>query len=105
LSNEKIESPDRALKRLGNLFKERNALYGDNYLSHGKVMMALFSGKIPKQITVEDANRFGIFTQMVSKMTRYANRWDEGHQDSLDDLSVYSQMLSELDKINEGRER
>jgi hypothetical protein len=99
VSKEKIESPDKALERLAVLFRERNSLYGDNYLHHGQIMIALFNGKVPEQNTVEDANRFGIFTQMVSKLTRYANRWDKGgHEDSLDDLSVYSQMLAELDR-------
>jgi hypothetical protein len=34
---------------------------------------------------------------MVSKITRYANCWSSGHDDSLDDLSVYTMMLRELD--------
>jgi len=81
------------------VYKQRQDIYGYNYLAFGKVMMALF----PDGLTVSDIdtwNRLGIFVQMMSKTTRYASQFKEGgHDDSLLDLSVYSQMLREVDSM------
>jgi hypothetical protein len=85
------------------LYRERNKIYGDNYKRFGKVMALLF----PKGLNLssaDDHNRFGIFVQIVAKVTRYAENFERGgHDDSLDDNSVYSMMLKELD--NEVRSR
>jgi hypothetical protein len=80
-------------------FKERNKQYGDNYLTHGKVMTALFPDGI-KLETVEDWNRFGIVNMIVAKLTRYAQAWPRVNKSTLDsvhDLGVYSFMLEALD--------
>jgi len=88
--------PDN-LKKLAELFEERNKTYGSNYKEIGFVLHALF----PEGICVnshEDWSRFGCLFQMISKLTRYVQNFESGgHRDSLDDLSVYAQMLSELD--------
>jgi len=88
--------PDE-LNKLGELYKERNALYKDNYKTFGHVVQAV----MPEGITLEtsdDFNRFALLVQIVGKITRYANMFTEGgHEDSLDDISVYAQMLKELD--------
>lgn len=88
--------PDR-LKELGLLYLDRNAVYKDNYKHFGKIMMGLF----PKGLsltTEEEFNRFCIFVQMQSKLTRYAQQFLEGgHEDSLDDATVYTQLLAEYD--------
>ncbi len=85
------------------LYRQRNAIYGDNYKSFGKVMVACF----PKGVvlnTVDDHNRFGIFVQIVGKVTRYAAQFKNGgHVDSLDDTTVYAQMLKELDEDAQAR--
>lgn len=78
-------------------YRERNKLYGDNYKLHGCVMAQLFGREIVLR-TPDDHNRFGVLTQIVSKLTRYVANWEEGgHDDSLLDVSVYSNMLRELD--------
>ena len=77
-------------------FKERNKEYGDNYLNHGKVMMALFPNGVDLK-TQKDYNRFGIINMMVAKMTRYCQGWPKPHVDSVHDLGVYSFMLESLD--------
>ena len=41
---------DERLVALADLFKQRNALYGSNYLEFGKVMMAIF----PKGLVLEN---------------------------------------------------
>jgi hypothetical protein len=86
-----------ALRACADTYEERNAIYGDSYKQLGWVMMALF----PEGITlksVADFNRFGCFFEMVNKMQRYGNTFHKGgHEDSTHDISVYSQMLQELD--------
>lgn len=87
--------PER-LRSLGNIYDERSKVYGDNYKHFGKVMLGCF----PRGITLQsekDFTRFCIFVQKVSKLTRYAQSFAKGHPDSLDDTSVYSQMLAEVD--------
>lgn len=79
------------------LYAERNKLYGDNYKRHGLVMAALFPNGVTLH-TVEDHNRFGLITQIISKLTRYTNQFTQGgHEDSLRDLQVYGAMLEEVD--------
>lgn len=79
-------------------FRQRNALYGDNYLSFGKVMAGLFPDGL--QIAAGDIdafNRLGIYIQCVSKISRYAlNLPAGGHTDSAHDLMVYAAMLEEV---------
>jgi len=85
------------LALLGNLYEGRNAVYGDDFRRYGRVMLALF----PDGITIKtesDLSRFGVLTQVMGKLGRYAAQFDRGgHPDSLDDLSVYAQILRLLD--------
>ena len=77
-------------------YRERNALYGDNYLKFGRIMKEMFSDT---EITVDGFNRLGVFVQCLSKLTRYAENMNTGgHYDSALDLSVYAAMLAELTK-------
>lgn len=85
------------LEKKAKIYEERNKLYGDNYKRHGLVMQALFPYGLAVT-NVENHNRLGVFTQMVAKLTRYAENFQRGgHDDSLDDLTVYTMMLKELD--------
>jgi len=82
-----------------NLYKERNALYGDNYKRFGPALHSLISSV--KIDNPDDFNRFALLTQIFSKMSRYCQLFSEGgHDDSLDDLAVYAMMLKELDASN-----
>ena len=85
------------LREAAATYEERNKLYGDNYLNFGVAMKGMF----PRALTldsVEDWNRIGVLVQVVSKVTRYAQSFEKGgHDDSLLDVAVYSQMLRELD--------
>ena len=98
--DKKTRAPDvpGMLTDLAELYKERNKLYGDNYKRFGVIMKALF----PMGISLYDEdehNRFGVFVQIVAKITRYAEQFKVGgHPDSLDDTAVYSMMLQELDQ-------
>jgi hypothetical protein len=84
------------LEEAAKTYRERNALYGDNYLKFGRIMKEMFSDT---EITVDGFNRLGVFVQCLSKLTRYAENMDKGgHFDSALDLSVYAAMLAELTK-------
>lgn len=87
-----------ALRKCADTYEERNAIYGDTYKELGDLMLSLFPEGIRLQ-TADDFNRFGCFFEMTNKMQRYANSFFQGgHQDSTHDISVYSQMLEELDR-------
>ena len=95
------ETVDGALTRLAGLYLERNALYKDNYKKFGMLMVALQNfvpgGSFPTE-TEDDWNRLCMLFMMASKLSRYcASYMDGGHLDSLDDTSVYAQMLNEID--------
>lgn len=78
-------------------YRERNAVYGDNYLRVGAVMAALFPDGVTLK-TADDHNRFHIFMLKVVKLSRYCVNWDKGgHEDSLLDDMVYGGILLEID--------
>tara|TARA_R110000796_G_scaffold100740_4_gene209410 strand:- start:654 stop:935 length:282 start_codon:yes stop_codon:yes gene_type:complete len=85
------------IKKLSALQEEREFRYGEAYKQKGEVMENIFpSGARLDSET--DFARYSILDFMVSKIIRYANNFDVGgHADSLDDISVYAQMLRELD--------
>lgn len=90
------------LRDAASIYEERNKIYGDNYKQFGNLMKAIFPNGIALN-TADDHNRFGIFVQILSKVTRYSQQFTKGgHKDSLDDLSVYAQMLQELDAEKAG---
>jgi hypothetical protein len=89
--------PDR-LSALGAIYKERNAVYGDTYKAFGKVMKGFFPAPVTLE-TEEEWNRMALFFHCADKLARYAGSFKKGgHVDSLDDNSVYSQMLQEYDE-------
>ena len=98
----KSTTVDAALKKLADLYLDRNQTYGDSYKKFGKLMLALQGfvpgGSFPTD-TEDDWNRLGILLMVASKLSRYCSSYlDDGHPDSLDDTSVYAQMLSEIDR-------
>lgn len=96
LLEQEMSNAGDILKIAAETFRQRNALYGDNYHQFGVVMTAIFpDGVQPK--SVEEWNRLGVLVQCVSKLTRYAQQWcSGGHRDSAHDLCVYAAMLEEL---------
>lgn len=111
MANRKIaKKTDRVVEMLHDAAKireERGLLYdnghhGGAYKHHGHVMAALFPDGISAQ-SPEELNRLGVLNMIVGKLVRYAGNYDiGGHDDSLADLAVYSQMLRELDEISRG---
>lgn len=87
------------LKEAAETFEEKSKVYGEGYKEFGVIMHSLFPDGLELK-TAEDFNRFGVPNMIVSKMARYCKNFQTGgHKDSLLDLSVYSCMLIELDKI------
>lgn len=85
---------------------ERNHSYmnqsgNEAYKQHGVVLNALFPNGIDLKNS-NDMSRYGIFDMIVGKILRYANNFERGgHDDSLRDISVYCNMLRELDELIE----
>lgn len=75
-------------------FKERGAIYGDNYKRVGDVMMALFPRGVVLR-TPEDFLRWQIFEMLVVKLTRLAVT-GLTHRDSAHDIGVYGAMLESV---------
>lgn len=88
---------DNLLIKAAELFKERNAVYGDNFRMVGAVMAALFPNGLTVK-TVDDWNRLHIFLLGVVKDTRYVINWKTGHPDSVGDAIVYKAMLDMIDR-------
>lgn len=91
-----MKAPE-SLRSAAAIYEERNKLYGDNYKKFGGWAHPLLDGNIDIK-SPSDLNRFGILIQMLSKLSRYVENFNSGgHDDSLDDLAVYTMMLKELD--------
>lgn len=88
--------PER-LAKLGDLYRERNKLYGDNYKRFGQTLVSFFPNGITLK-TADEFNRFALFLNVMHKVTRYARAMPSGgHEDSADDMAVYAQMMQEMD--------
>ena len=89
-----IEFLEQALKT----YKERNKVYGDNYFKFGRLMIELFPNGLNLK-TEADFNRIGGLTQIIAKISRYCNMFEQGgHKDSMHDLGVYAFIQQELDE-------
>lgn len=87
-------TPDQILEAMANTFRERNAVYGDNWKTVGNVMEALF----PEGIVLSspsDFCRWHLLELLVVKLTRFANS-GMCHMDSIHDASVYGAMLEAI---------
>lgn len=91
------------LSQSHDVYKDRSAVYKDNFRSVGRVMVALFPEGRPPLIEAADYDRWHIFELLIVKLTRYANNYDQPHEDSLLDQLPYLGILGALDQ--ELRER
>lgn len=86
------------LEEKARLFEERNKLYGSNYVRFGPIMSQIMATQNLDPTNPKDMARFGIFVQIVAKVSRYGENFNRGgHDDTLDDISVYAMMLKALD--------
>jgi len=82
------------LEGMAQTFRERGAIYGDNWALPGKVLAALFGGELPEDISVTDT-KFGLFYHMINKICRLSTT-GLSHEDSAHDIAVYAAKLEEL---------
>ena len=90
-------TPDKILDQMAATFRERNSIYGNNYINFGHIMLGLF----PNGLTIKTPQewiRLGLFVQIMSKNTRYAENFVKGHLDSIHDLGVYAAILESFDR-------
>lgn len=106
-----MENKDRVVEFLQDAINtriERNSSYRSSnnveaYKQHGVVVKALFPDGVELKTSI-DMSRYAILDIIIGKLLRYANNFDDcGHDDSLKDISVYSNMLRELDEIKGGK--
>ena len=94
--NSKPQSVADALEEAAKVFRERSALYKDNYKQFGHFTQPLLKSVELK--TADDFTRMGLVVQVLNKVSRYLQQFQEGgHSDSLTDLAVYAMMLKEVD--------
>jgi len=83
------------LEGMAATFRERNAVYGDNYKMVGKVMQALFPDGPPRLLVAEDYDVWHLFELKIVKLTRFAIS-GLTHVDSIHDDAVYAAMIEAL---------
>jgi len=94
--NSQPQSVDAALEEAAAVFRQRNALYKDNYKQFGTWVQPLLKSVELK--TADDFTRMGLLVQVLNKVSRYMQQFNEGgHSDSLTDLAAYAMMLKQVD--------
>lgn len=94
-----VATVDELLRDAADLFMQRNAVYGDNFMRVGPALAALFPGPVELR-TAEDHARYYIYIHMMTKMSRYAQNFAKGgHADSVKDITVYAAILQHIDEI------
>ena len=87
------------IQKLANIHRERQELYGQDFLQIGPSLMALFPEGVELK-TADDFTRLALLLQAHGKLLRYCVNFKRGgHADSLDDLSVYAQLLRYVDEL------
>jgi len=81
------------LAEMATTYKERNAVYGDNYKMVAKLMKVLFPDGVPPELVVQD--HFHLFELKLVKLSRFAIS-NLTHQDSIRDDGVYSAMIEAI---------
>lgn len=94
--------PDVIMEEMLATFRERNKLYGDNYLKMGKVLQTMFPDGVFLK-TEKDFAKWHLFEWMIGKITRLAAT-NLTHEDSALDTAVYAAMLRSVMESDLGQE-
>lgn len=81
------------LTEMAATYRERNAVYGDNFRMVGKLMAVLFPNGVPAEVLHSD--QFHLFELKLVKLSRFAIS-GLTHQDSIHDDGVYSAMIEQI---------
>ena len=87
---------DKILEHGADVYRKRQAEYGDSYNAVGWVLEAMFPDGIHLNGNI-DMTRFSILVQQVTKLCRYTQKWDKPHGDSMFDNAVYAAIMNEID--------
>lgn len=79
------------LQEMADTFRERNAVYGNNYQRVAPIIKILWPNGLPKDM-VTDNDTWHLFELIVVKLTRFAQS-DLTHVDSIHDMAVYAAMI------------
>jgi hypothetical protein len=85
------------LKRMADTYQERRGTYGPSEQRFADLMLAAF----PTGLTLSSRSdwvRYGLFHQIMSKISRYAKNFHEPHVDSVHDIGPYAGMLEAEDR-------
>lgn len=91
------------LEAMAKTFRERNAVYGDNWRMVGKLMLVMFPRGVDLRTTA-DIDIWHMFELMIVKLSRFAVS-GLSHQDSVHDLAVYAAMVEAILKQQQGEPR
>jgi len=87
------KTADTILSEMAETYKERNAIYGNNYKMVGPIMEILFPNGVPAKLLGSD--QFHLFELKIVKLSRFAISNLE-HIDSIHDDAVYSAMIESI---------
>lgn len=92
--NMKIKrDPAIILDEMADTFRQRNAVYGDNYRMVAKLVKVLFPNGVPPELVVSD--QWHLFELKLVKLSRFAIS-NLTHIDSIHDDAVYSAMIESI---------
>ena len=97
MDNNVKETPADILESMAKTYRERNAVYGDNYKMVGPIMAILFPNGVPNELI--GSHQFHLFELKIVKLTRFAIS-NLQHIDSIHDDGVYSAMIESI--LNNG---
>lgn len=86
-----MKTADDILSEMAATFRERNAVYKNNFEKVGPVMMALFPEGIHLR-SAEQVNIWHLFELIIVKITRFGNS-ALTHQESIHDIAVYAALI------------
>lgn len=96
-ANVKLQKSPRdaadVLAQAAQTFRERNAVYANNYRMVAPIVKILFPNGVPSSLVVTD--QWHLFELMIVKMTRFAVS-ELAHADSIRDAAVYAAMIEAI---------
>lgn len=81
------------LDQMADTFRQRNAVYGDNYRMVAKLVKVLFPQGVPSELVVTD--QWHLFELKLVKLSRFAIS-GLTHIDSIHDDAVYAAMIESI---------
>jgi hypothetical protein len=98
--SERLGVPE-LLESMAKTFRERNAIYGDNWNMVGRLMAVMFPNGV-KLSKPEDYDVWHLFELAIVKLSRFAVS-GLTHKDSVHDMAVYCAMVEAVMKRNEDK--